>query len=48
MLALAASVGAAVLAQDKHWVAQLVKLYQSEPIRQFVHAESKSAVVSGF
>lgn len=40
----------AVRAQDqaKPWVAKLVKLYQSEEIRQFVRAEFKGAVLTGF
>lgn len=40
----------AVREQDKNkpWVAQLVKAYQSEPVRQFIQAEFKGAVLAGF
>lgn len=34
--------------KDKLWVAKLVKVYQSDAVRQFVQAEFKSAVVPGF
>jgi len=34
--------------QNKAWVAQLVKLYQSEEIRKFVQSEFKGAVLPGF
>jgi D-methionine transport system substrate-binding protein len=34
--------------QGKPWVAKLVKVYQSDAIRQFVQAEFKGAVVPGF
>ncbi|MBI3531139.1 MAG: metal ABC transporter substrate-binding protein, partial [Burkholderiales bacterium] len=40
----------AVREQDKSkpWVAQLLKVYQSEEIRKFVQTEFKGAVVTGF
>jgi D-methionine transport system substrate-binding protein len=40
----------AVREQDKAkpWVAQLVKLYQSDEIRKFIQTEFKGAVVTGF
>lgn len=34
--------------KDKPWVAKLVKVYQSDTIRQFVLTEFKGAVVPGF
>lgn len=34
--------------KDKPWVAQLVKLYQSEEIRRFVQAEFKGSVLASF
>lgn len=34
--------------KDKPWVAKLVRAYQSEPVRQFILAEFKGAVVPGF
>ncbi|GAA4427411.1 MetQ/NlpA family ABC transporter substrate-binding protein [Acidovorax lacteus] len=34
--------------KDKPWVSKLVRAYQSEPVRQFIQAEFKGAVVPGF
>jgi D-methionine transport system substrate-binding protein len=38
----------AVRDQDKAWVANLVKAYQSEEVRKFIQADFKGAVVPGF
>jgi D-methionine transport system substrate-binding protein len=34
--------------KDKPWVAQLVKLYQSDEIRKYVQAEFKGSVLTSF
>ena len=34
--------------QSKPWVAKLIKVYQSEAIRQFIQTQFKGAVIAGF
>jgi hypothetical protein len=34
--------------KDKPWVAQLVKLYQSDAIRMYVYTEFKRSVLASF